>query len=68
MIIIVAITNVYRVIAVWIPVTVVPRSAATWAIDTFITELSSVIRNCAAANVRRTADVPCFTLVAIGAD
>ena len=31
--------------AVWIPVTVVSRSAATVAIETFITELSSVIRN-----------------------
>ena len=34
-------------IAVWMPVTVVPTSLATVAIDTFITELSSVIRNCA---------------------
>ncbi len=41
----VAITSVYRVMAVWMPVMVVPRSAATVAIDTFITELSSVIRN-----------------------
>jgi hypothetical protein len=30
---------------VWMPVNVVPRSAATVAIDTFITELSSVISN-----------------------
>ena len=36
------------------PVTVVPTSSATVAIDTFITELSSVIRNCPAASVRRT--------------
>ena len=36
------------------PVTVVPTSAATWAIDTFITELSSVMRNCAVASVNRT--------------
>jgi hypothetical protein len=28
-----------------IRVTVVPMSAATWRIETFITELSSVIRN-----------------------
>ena len=49
-----AITNVYSVIAVWIPVTVVPTSLATVAIDTFITELSSVIRNCPAASVART--------------
>jgi hypothetical protein len=40
-----AITSVYRVIAVWMPVTVVPMSAATWRIETFITELSRVIRN-----------------------
>jgi hypothetical protein len=33
------------VIAVWMPVTVVPTSFATVAIDTFITELSRVIRN-----------------------
>ena len=50
----VAITSVYRVIAVWTPVTVVPTSLATWAMDTFITELSSVIRNCADASVIRT--------------
>ena len=31
--------------ALWIPVTVVPRSSATVAIETFITELSSAIRN-----------------------
>ena len=34
------------------PVTVVPTSLATVAIDTFITELSSVIRNCPDAKVR----------------
>ena len=49
-----AITSVYSVIAVWIPVTVVPTSSATVAIDTFITELSSVIRNCPDASVRST--------------
>src|ERR1700761_2220736 len=37
------------------PVTVVPTSLATVAIDTFITELSSVMRNCPAASVSRTA-------------
>ncbi len=41
-------------IAVWIPVTVVPTSLATVAIDTFMTELSSVMRNCAEASVSRT--------------
>jgi hypothetical protein len=48
-----AITSVYIVIAVWMPATVVPTSLATVAIDTFITELSSVMRNCADANVSR---------------
>jgi hypothetical protein len=43
------------VIAVWIPVTVVPRSLATVAIDTFITDASRIITNCAAANVISTA-------------
>jgi hypothetical protein len=51
-----AITNVYIVIAVWIPVTVVPTSFATVEMDTFITEVSSVIRNCAEANVRSTTE------------
>src|SRR6516225_2241136 len=49
-----AITSVYRVIAAWMPVTVVPTSLATVAIDTFITELSSVMRNWADASVSRT--------------
>src|SRR6266567_6595067 len=42
----------------WIPVTVVPTSSATVAIDTFITELSSVMRNCAEASVNSTSPVP----------
>jgi hypothetical protein len=42
------------VIAVWIPVTVVPTSSATVAIDTFMTELSSVMRNCPDASVNST--------------
>ena len=54
MIIKVAITSVYRVIAVWMPVTVVPTSSATVAMETFMTELSSVIRNCADASVTST--------------
>src|SRR5215204_2594489 len=53
-----AITSVYAVIAPWIPVTVVPTSLATVAIDTFMTELSSVIRNCPDASVRRTSVAP----------
>jgi hypothetical protein len=40
-----AMTSVYAVIAPWIPVTVVPTSFATVAIETFMTELSSVIKN-----------------------
>ena len=40
-------------IAVWIPVTVVPTSLATVAIETFITELSSIIRNWPAQSVSR---------------
>src|SRR4029079_10229865 len=36
------------------PVTVVPTSAATVEIDTFITELSSVMRNWAEASVSST--------------
>src|SRR5271169_4113653 len=36
--------------AVWMPTVVVLRSAATEAIDTFITDVSSVIRNCAEAS------------------
>src|SRR5436190_2900815 len=40
--------------AVWMPVTVVPTSFATVAIDTFITDVSSIIRNWPAHSVRRT--------------
>src|SRR5436305_14371408 len=40
------------------PVTVVPTSSATVAIDTFMTELSRVIKNCAAASVMRTMPAP----------
>ena len=41
-------------IAVCTPVTVVPMSLATWAMDTFITELSRVIRNWPDARVSST--------------
>src|SRR5215471_11935180 len=47
--------------AAWIPVTVVPTSLATVAIDTFMTELSSVIRNCADASVSSTIPAPAAT-------
>src|SRR5438067_5872323 len=53
-----AITRVYAVIAPWIPVTVVPTSFATVAIDTFMTELSRVIRNCPVASVSNTSVAP----------
>ncbi len=45
----------YIVIAVWMPVTVVPTSFATVAIDTFITDESRIITNCAAVSVTSTA-------------
>src|SRR3954462_13480855 len=53
-----AITSVYIVIAPWMPVTVVPTSFATVAIETFITELSRVIRNCPAASVNSPSVAP----------
>jgi len=40
--------------AVWIPVTVVPRSLATVAIAVFMTVVSRAITNCPAARVIRT--------------
>ena len=63
-----AITSVYAVIAVWIPVTVVPTSLATVAMDTFITELSSVITNWPAARVSRTNPLPAATAAAAGSE
>ena len=44
--------------ALWIPVIVVPRSSATVAIETFMTELSSAIRNCPAHSASSTAVAP----------
>ena len=52
-----AITSVYIVIAVWIPVTVVSRSSATVAIAVFITVVSRAITNWPAASVSRTTPV-----------
>jgi hypothetical protein len=46
------------VIAVWIPVTVVPRSLATDWIETFMTELSRVMMNWLAAKRSSTGDRP----------
>ena len=54
----IAITSVYRTMALWIPVIVVSRSLATVAIETFMTELSRAIRNCPAHSVRRTTLAP----------
>ncbi len=56
-----AITSVYKVIAVWMPVTVVPTSAATCRIETFITELSSVIKNWPEASTDKTKPLPAST-------
>src|SRR5664280_3265408 len=53
-----AMTRVYRVIAVCTPVTVVPRSLATVAMDTFITDVSSVMRNWPVASVKRMRPAP----------
>jgi hypothetical protein len=41
----IAITSVYRTMALWIPVMDVSRSSATVAIETFMTELSRATRN-----------------------
>jgi len=46
------------VIAPWIPVTLVPTSFATVAIETFMTELSRTIRNWPAASVSKTSVAP----------
>ena len=54
-------------IAVWIPVTVESTSLATVAIDTFITELSSVIRNWPAASVNSTIPDPLAWWVVVSA-
>ena len=45
-------------IAVWIPVTVVPMSLATVAIAVFITVESRAMTNCPAASVARMIPVP----------
>ena len=55
-----AITNVYIVIAVCRPTTVVFRSATTCVIDTFITVVSSTITNWAVARIAATPQ-PTFT-------
>ena len=45
-----AMTRQYRVITLWMVVTVVSKSATSWLIDTFMTDWSSTITNCAVAN------------------
>ena len=50
-------------IADWTPETVVFTSFATVAIATFITDVSSVIRNCADASVIRTSVAPAIAVV-----
>ncbi len=61
-----AITNVYIVIAVCRPTTVVFRSATTCVIDTFITVVSSTMTNWAVARIAATPQPTFFT--AAGAD
>ena len=53
-----AITRVYAVMASWTPPIVVSRSATIWLIETFMTELSSTITNCAAARIRIAVHLP----------
>ena len=54
--------------ALWIPVIVVPRSWATVAIETFMTELSSAIRNCPAHSVSSTVLAPCAARAELSSD
>ena len=49
-----AMTSAYSVIAAWIVVTSVSRSSTSWEIETFMTVLSSTIRNWAAESTSRT--------------
>src|SRR5580704_17669454 len=53
-----AITSAQTAMAVWMPVSAVVRSLATYWIDTFMTELSSVMRNWADAKTTRTKPDP----------
>ena len=57
-------TRVYSVMAVCTPVIVVPRSLATVAIDTFITDVSSVMRNWPVASVKRMRPAPALAAAA----
>ena len=53
-----AMTSVYSVIAVCTPCTVVPRSSATVAMETFMTDESRAMRNWPAARVKRISPAP----------
>ena len=46
----IAITRQYSVITAWIVVTVVSKSATSWLIETFITDWSRTMMNCAPAS------------------
>ena len=63
-----AMTSVYSVIAVCTPVMVVPRSLATVAMDTFITDVSSVMRNWPVASVKRMRPAPALAAAAAPLD
>ena len=64
----VAIVSVNSVIALWMPTIVVLTSAATVAIDTFMTDVSRIIRNWAAAKTSRTPLAAAVALVAVLAE
>jgi hypothetical protein len=53
--------------AAWMPVTVVPTSTATAAIDTFITDVSRVMRSWADASVSSTIPAAAPTRVPVSA-
>ena len=46
----IAMTKQYRVMTAWMTVTVVSKSATSWLIDTFMTDWSSTMTNCAVAS------------------
>ena len=46
----IAMTRQYRVMTAWMTVTVVSKSSTSWLIDTFMTDWSSTITNCARCN------------------
>ncbi len=46
----IAMIRQYRVMTAWITVTVVSKSATSWLIDTFMTDWSRTITNCAVAS------------------